>query len=249
MEKPTLDSLFADIKKAIKKNPAVKDYVLHHLMTIKNGRHSDFLSIPFRFRKAWERFYLDIFRMKVSFKDTKIPKSDKKKNLTYPVLIAKGIDRDHLGQVVRDLLGYRTIRSNLNVLLKDNEDREPSRHYAIKIRPFAFADIEHRGKSIKEVRGKGIKGMTYTEMLVLHLFVHYLADYADYASFTYNLCNTTVLDRNSITLCSGSHPGKALGESPDFEIHCSHESPYVNMGGCRDYEHRDWWGIREVITT
>lgn len=243
-EKSKIDQKIAELKRAIKKNPELENVLLHSLITVSHRGGLYMLSMPFRFKKAWERFYLKILGMRVSFKETEIPKSDKTKNLTFPLLIAGGIDRNLLLNKAKELINFSTLRENLDLLLRGNEDREPDHNYAIKIRPYAFADIEHRNKSLKEIREKGIRGITFTEMLILHLFLQYIGRYADSVCFMYG--NGDKLDIESATLCSGSYPSKSPEESSNFEIYISQISGHPHMQWENDTLSRPWFAIREV---
>ena len=243
-KKSKIDCKIAELKRLSKKIPELENVLLHTLISVSCRGGIYMLGIPFRFKKAWERFYLEIFEMKVSFKETEIPKSDKTKNLTFPVLIAGGVDRNLLLRKAKELINFSTIREDLNLLLRGNEDREPDHNYAIRIRPFAFADIEHRNKSIKEIRQKGIMGITFTEMLILHLFLQFIGKYADSVCFAYGDGNT--LDTQSATLCSGSYPSKSPSESSIFEIYISQTHNHPHMQWQDDTFAREWFAIREV---
>lgn len=137
----------------------------------------------------WQRFYRDLFEMKVDFSDVEIP--EMKAGFDRLIIVAKDLSPNQVFDVCQQKFPcWRYTEENLDKATKDRNDREATEHYAIWVRDRQEADKELKNLSADKLKEKGIKGITLLERLIFEL------KFWDETG--------KHLDEKNITLCAGS---------------------------------------------
>lgn len=152
--------------------------------------------------KFWRKLCRVQFEIELDFASVRIPKQ--RRGFARLIVVAKGITLDRICSVMGKL-GFAPVGANLDGIVSDRTAENGS--YAIWVRDRQEADEEMKYLSAKDLKERGISGVTIEEHF-LHEIAYFFVEFGNH------------LDVEDATLCSGSR-------SPDGGV------PYVRCGGAR----------------
>lgn len=174
----------------------------------------------------WCSFYHEVFGLELNPAEIKLP--DEREGFGWIVVVAKGLTRNGVFDLCTKRFAGKTWRyyDDLDSAVTKN-DREATTTYAIRVRDRVEADEENKISADTAVQ-TGIKGMTNLERMLLELW--------------YNWKTKDHLDKNTLTICSGSR--YAVGPVPRAywgggKFYVSYVNPDLASGN---------WRVREVVS-
>ena len=136
----------------------------------------------------WEKFYKDVFNIKVDFSNFKIP--EERKGFNRLIILAKGMTLQRLYDKCKELFPcWKYTDDDLDKIVTSKRVAK-TKAYAIWTRDRQEADEELKNLSANQLKKKKISGITLEERLLYEL--KFFTETGKH------------LDINNITLCSGS---------------------------------------------
>ncbi|MDD5340999.1 MAG: hypothetical protein PHC97_01025 [Patescibacteria group bacterium] len=136
-------------------------------------------------RLEWERFYEEVFGIKVDLSNLVLPQ--KQDGFNWLLVMAEGLIPNRLFDKFKERFATYRYYDDLNTI---TSVRKTDKTYAIWLRDRIEADEENKNLSANKCKELNINGVTLEERLLLELFYHWRTN--------------KHLDINNVTLCSGS---------------------------------------------
>ncbi|MCC6290980.1 hypothetical protein IT398_02855 [Candidatus Nomurabacteria bacterium] len=159
---------------------------------LKSGFVSDLANTALQLT-AWQKFYRELFGIKLDTSKIVIPK--RRAGFDRLIVVAKGLKLNQVFQKCGALFGTWSSIDDLDKSVTKN-DREPTASYAIWIRDRVEADQELKGRSADDLAERKVSGITLLERMLWELF--YFKETGKH------------LDIKNVTLCSGSRHSDGL---------------------------------------
>ncbi|HOK35230.1 MAG TPA: hypothetical protein PLL80_00060 [Candidatus Pacearchaeota archaeon] len=170
----------------------------------------------------WQKFYNELFGIKINFSNISIP--ERKKGFNRLIIVAQGITPQQIyDKCAEFFFCWKCTYQNLDECVY-SERSAKNGSYAVWFRKVIEPDRELRSLSANNLKKRGIVGITLEERLLMEL--KYFKETGNH------------LDRKYITLCSGSRysngaiPG-VHWDSVDCELGVGCLSPWFSNFGLR----------------
>ena len=138
---------------------------------------------------GWQKFYHDLFGLKVDFSGLVVP--TKRKGFNRLIVVAQGITPQQYYDKCAELFtSWKWTDRNLDDIVH-SEWIAKDRAYAVWFRDTVEADNDLKNLSYNDLKKKGIPGITLEERLLMEL--NYFKESGNH------------LDIKNVTLCAGSH--------------------------------------------